>query len=325
MALDPQQLVDACGTDPGWVCERVLDVTDRTWAATLADWLVDRPVKIVIVLVLALVLRRVLHRLIEEFVERVRTGSPRPLGSVLPAEPGLRAAQRADTLAAVLRSGTTIVVWTLALLVVLGEIGIQLGPLIAGAGVAGVALGFGAQSLVKDFLSGIFMLVEDQYGVGDVIDVGEATGVVERVSLRTTRLRDVEGTVWHVPNGQILRVGNKSQDWARSLIDVSVALDTDVGAATDVLLRVASGLREDPVFGLAILEDPEVWGVERLAADGLTIRLAVKTKPGDQWRVARELRARLKVAFAEAGVAAPVPLQVIRVESPSTPSQEEPR
>jgi small conductance mechanosensitive channel len=308
MALDPQQLADACGPDPGWVCERVLDATGRMWAATLADWLVDRPVKILVVLVLAWVLRRVLHRLIEEFAERVR------------CEEGLRAAQRADTLAAVLRSATTIVVWTLALLVVLGEVGIQLGPLIAGAGIAGVALGFGAQSLVKDFLSGIFMLVEDQYGVGDVVDVGEATGVVEQVSLRTTRLRDVEGTVWHVPNGQILRVGNKSQDWARALVDVSVALDTDVAAATAVIMGVAAELREDPVFALAILEDPEVWGVERLGPDGLTIRLVVKTKPGDQWKVARELRARLKDAFARAGVGAPVPRQVVRFEgTPPTP------
>lgn len=321
MALDPQQLEDACGTDPGWVCERVLDLTERTWAATLADWLVDRPVKIVVVLVLAFVLRRVLHRLIAEFAERVRTGpADGALVAVLPGEGSLRAAQRADTLAAVLRSATTIVVWTLALLVVLGEIGIQLGPLIAGAGVAGVALGFGAQSLVKDFLSGIFMLIEDQYGVGDTVDVGEASGVVEKVSLRTTRLRDVEGTVWHVPNGQILRVGNKSQDWARALVDVSVALDTDIDAATQVILQVAGRLQQDPVFALAIIEDPEVWGVERLGPDGLTIRLVVKTKPGDQWKVARELRARLKDAFAQAGLVAPVPRQVVRFEgTPPTP------
>jgi len=112
----------------------------------------------------------------------------------------------------------------------LGEVGVDLAPLIAGAGIVGIALGFGAQSLVKDFLSGIFMLLEDQFGVGDVIDCGEASGVVEGVSLRTTRLRDVEGTVWHVPNGQIVRVGNKSQEWSRALLDVQVAYDTDVAA-----------------------------------------------------------------------------------------------
>jgi small conductance mechanosensitive channel len=147
-----------------------------------------------------------------------------------------------------------------------------------------------------------------------VVDVGEATGVVEKVSLRTTRLRDVEGTVWHVPNGQILRVGNKSQDWARALVDVAVALDTDVASASEVIRRVAGALRDDPAYADLVLEEPEVWGVERIGTDGLTIRLVLKTKPGEQWGVARELRARLKLAFQEAGVAAAVPQQVVRYE-----------
>ena len=140
-------------------------------------------------------------------------------------------------------------IWGLALITILGELGISLGPLIAGAGLAGVAIGFGAQSLVKDFLAGIFILVEDQYGVGDIVDVGEATGTIEAVSLRTTRLRDVNGTVWHVPNGQILRVGNKSQQWARALLDLAVAHDTDVATAERVIKADRRRRVEGPGLG----------------------------------------------------------------------------
>ena len=155
--------------------------------------------------------------------------------------PQARRAQRAETIGAVLRSVVAIVIWSIAVLTVLETLGVNLAPLIAGAGIVGVALGFGAQSLVRDFLSGIFMLIEDQFGVGDVIDTGVATGTVEGVSLRTTRLRDVDGVVWHVPNGDILRVGNKSQQWARAVVDVAVAYDADTGAATEVIREVAAG------------------------------------------------------------------------------------
>src|SRR6185369_16289116 len=136
-------------------------------------------------------------------------------------------------------------IWTVAAFMVLGEFGINLGPLIAGAGIIGVAIGFGSQSLVKDFLAGIFILVEDQYGVGDTVDLGEAVGVVEVVSLRTTRLRSVDGTVWHVPNGEIGRVGNKSQHWSRALLDVQVAYTTDITEARSVIKGVADQVWED--------------------------------------------------------------------------------
>jgi small-conductance mechanosensitive channel len=189
-----------------------------------------------------------------------------------------------------------------AVLTVLGEFGVNLGPLIAGAGIAGVALGFGAQSLVKDFLSGIFMLVEDQFGVGDIVDVGEASGLVEGVSLRTTRLRDVEGTVWHVPNGEIHRVGNKSQQWSRALLDVQVAFETDVDQATRVIKAAADEVWHSEEVGPSVLEEPEVWGVEGFGPTGIAIRLVVKTQPADQWKVLRELRSRIKVALDREGI-----------------------
>src|SRR6266498_1356903 len=186
-------------------------------------------------------------------------------------------------------------------------------PLIAGAGVLGIALGFGAQSLVRDFLSGFFMLVEDQYGVGDVIDVGGTvggnpggvTGTVEGVSLRTTRIRDVEGVVWHVPNGEIKRVGNKSQQWSRALLDIEIDRDSDIAQAINVIKQTADSMWHDGGWRDDILDEPDVWGVEELSAQSVKIRLVVQTLPLQQWRVARELRARIKAAFDEAGIETP--------------------
>jgi small conductance mechanosensitive channel len=236
----------------------------------------------------------------------------------------LRSAARATTIAYVLRSVATTVIYGIAGLLVLGELGINLGPLLAGAGIAGVAIGFGAQSLVKDFLSGLFMLLEDQYGVGDVVDLGEADGVVEAVTLRSTRLRDVNGTVWHVPNGEVRRVGNKSQQWARALLDVPVSLETDIRNAEEVIGRVAHGLAADPDWSGRVLEEPEVWGVESLGTDGIKIRLVVKTKPAEQWTVMRELRTRIKESFDAEGIEMPVlfPSTVVRDdEPPAKPSR----
>jgi moderate conductance mechanosensitive channel len=221
------------------------------------------------------------------------------------AERSERARQRVGTLGAVLGNVASIVIFTLAILLVLGELDISLGPLIAGAGIAGVALGFGAQSLVRDFLSGIFIVMEDQYGVGDIVDVGSASGVVEEVTLRVTRVRDVQGTLWHVPNGEIRRVGNMSQLWARVILDAEVAYDTDIAEASKVIKEVADGLWREALPTAPILEEPELWGIEDFGVKGISIRLAVKTEPGSQWAISRELRARLKRAFDERGIQIP--------------------
>jgi small-conductance mechanosensitive channel len=214
-------------------------------------------------------------------------------------------ARRVETVAALFRSVASVTVWTIATLMALAELGLNLGPLIAGAGIVGVAVGFGAQNLVRDFLSGIFMLVEDQYGVGDVIDAGPAVGTVEGVSLRSTRLRDVNGTVWHVPNGQIERIGNRSQQWSRAVLDVGVSYQTDIAHATEVIKRTADAMCEDPAFAGSIVSPPEVWGVEDLGADSVTIRVVLKTTPHDQLKVTRELRARIKGAFDDVGIEIP--------------------
>jgi moderate conductance mechanosensitive channel len=328
----PEQVADACGDDPTWICRQVLESTDSEGWARASDVLVAKPAHILLIVVVAWVANRLLHRAIRRFTERIanpeaqeriqrlRRHAPDALQSHGPES--LRSAARATTLSHLLRSATTVVVWIIAGVMILGELGVALGPLIAGAGIAGVALGFGAQSLVKDFISGTFMLIEDQYGVGDIIDAGEATGTVEAVSLRTTRLRDVNGTVWHIPNGNILRIGNMSQQWARALLDVSLATDTDVDHAQDVIKRVADSVWNDSDWHREILEEPEVWGVERLGPDAIVIRLVVKTKPAEQFTVMRELRRRLLEAFAAEGVELPDPGRVVWVEREAGTSQE---
>ncbi|MBN2204912.1 MAG: mechanosensitive ion channel family protein [Thermoleophilia bacterium] len=227
------------------------------------------------------------------------------------AERSERLTQRAGALGAALRSVASITIYTVAIIMVLGEFDVSLGPLLAGAGIAGVALGFGAQSLVRDFLSGIFILIEDQYGVGDIVDLGEAIGTVEEVTLRVTRVRDVRGTLWHVPNGEIRRVGNQSQLWARVILDVEVAYDTEIAKASAVIKEVADALWREGLATAPILEEPEIWGVENFGPDAIVLRLAAKTEPGLQWALSRELRARLKRAFDEHGIEIPFPQRTV--------------
>jgi small conductance mechanosensitive channel len=269
--------------------------------------------RILLIVVLAsllnLLARRLIKRLIKsmeaEGVERLsKLRSRAPLADTRPVNLA-RATMRAETIGGVLRSVATFAIWVLAALLILGELGIKLAPLIAGAGIVGVALGFGAQQLVQDFLSGIFMLLEDQYGLGDYIDVGAAEGTVEGISLRTTRLRDVYGVVWHVPNGEIRRVGNYSQQWARALLDVGIAYGSDVDVACELMKREADRLAEEERWGHLILQDAELWGVQELAESQVTIRLVLKVVPLRQWEVMRELRRRVKYAFDEAGVEIP--------------------
>jgi moderate conductance mechanosensitive channel len=273
----------------------------------LLDYAVQ-PTTAILLLLAAWVANRLVRRAIRRLVssmseERGLAALRAPSALARTGEiPSLRRVQRAETVGALLASVASFAIWTLAALMALGTLGLDLGPLIAGAGIVGVAVGFGSQNLVRDFISGMFMLMEDQYGVGDVVDAGPATGTVEGVGLRTTRLRDVNGTLWHIPNGEIRRVGNRSQGWARALVDVEVAYSTDLDDATRAIERVAHDLYVDERWATKLLEQPEVWGVEELGPDGIRVRLVAKTRPLEQWKVARELRARLKIAFDQAGI-----------------------
>ncbi|MGZ4309523.1 MAG: mechanosensitive ion channel family protein [Acidimicrobiia bacterium] len=314
-AAEQLEKAAACGP-PGkqaWLCSTVYDVTKSQRAAEIGDDLA-LPLRILVIVLIAYVLvriSRVLVRRVVRNLQREQTGDrisriKQRTGLALldtSPVPSVRRALRAETIGAVLRSIVSALIWATAGLMILEDLGVNLAAIGIGASIIGVAIGFGSQALVRDFLSGMFMLIEDQYGVGDVIDTGVATGTVEGVSLRTTRLRDAEGTVWHVPNGEIRRVGNKSQQWSRVILDVAVAYDSDLERATAVIRSAADATAADPTLGSVITDEPEVWGVEQVEADHVLIRLAVKTVPLEQWRVARALRARLKAALDDAGIA----------------------
>jgi moderate conductance mechanosensitive channel len=311
-ANDPG-LVAACGPkgDRSWMCSTVYRITGDSTAADVADALA-KPIRIAFILLVAWLVVLLSRAIINRFVRHLSGGVER-LASLRAGVAIVdtsrmtpeRSARRAATIGAVLRSIAAVLIWSIALVTILDELGVNLAPLLAGAGVAGLALGFGAQALVRDFISGLFMFVEDQYGVGDVIDVGLATGTVEALSLRTTRLRDIDGVVWHVPNGEIHRVGNKSQLWARALVDVAIRSDAEIDAAIRVIAETANALRRDEGLGRYILDEPDVLGVESLSPDTVVIRVVVRTQPQEQARVERGLRARIKVALDEAGISVP--------------------
>lgn len=313
-AAEQLEKAAACGP-PGkqaWLCSTVYDITGSQRAAQVGDDL-SMPLRVVLILFVAYILVRLSRVLVRrtvrkmqqegtgEKISKLRHRTGLALLDTSPV-PSVRRALRAETIGAVLRSIISAVIWATAFVMVLDEVGVNLAAIGVGASIIGVALGFGAQAMVRDFLSGTFMILEDQYGVGDVIDTGVATGTVEGVSLRTTRLRDAEGTVWHIPNGGILRVGNKSQQWTRVIMDVAVAYDADLARATYAIRSAAEAVVADPDFGPVITDDPEVWGIEQVEADHVLIRLAVKTEPLEQWRVARALRARIKAALDDAGI-----------------------
>ena len=219
--------------------------------------------------------------------------------------------QRAHALGSILRNAASVTIFAIAVAIGLGDLGVNLAPVLASAGVVGIAVGFGAQNLVRDFLAGIFMLLEDQYGVGDVINIGDATGTVEAVSLRTTRLRDVNGVVWHLRNGSLEKVGNESQGWARAVVDVPVPPSLDIPDTRQVMEQSAGTMWRERRWRKLMLEKPEVWGVQDISDSQVVMRVAAKTLPLRQWEVARELRERVKSAL-DAGPPAPVEAEASR-------------
>lgn len=320
--ISPERLQKVCGDEPANECRWVLEWTDNQFLAQASDKVVAPIIQIIGIWIVAVAVNRLVRLLIKRIgrrlegaaesggYARMKDRTPRMLmetGSV-----SIRGAARAKTTTAVLRSISTFAVYSVAVLYTFSLLGLRLGPLIAGAGIAGVALGFGAQSMVKDFLGGMFMLIEDQFGVGDVIDVSSVvdgsvgvTGTVEEVTLRITSVRDVNGTIWHIPNGEIRRIGNMSQGWARALLDVPVPYGTDLELAQSIIAQVAHDVTHAPAYLPEVLGEPEVWGVEDLGPDAVVIRLVIKTRPGEQWAITRALRAELHNAFIAAGIERP--------------------
>jgi small-conductance mechanosensitive channel len=286
-------------------CERVYGWTGNEQLAELSDIVIGKPASLLGILLLGLVARWLLHRVVDRLVRRAEDGVLPDRLSKMSVGRGTtedidsargRRMQRARSMGGLLKSVITGIVVAIVVTMMLAELNYDIGPIIASAGIVGVALGFGAQNLVKDFFAGTFMIFEDQLGVGDVVDLGHASGTVEAVSLRVTRLRDVNGTVWYVRNGEILRVGNQSD--------------------------VADDLWHDEDFEGVIIEEPEIWGVEAVTADEVTIRVTLKTAPLEQWRVAREMRARIKAQFDSQGIGTPDAPPVVVAQGQDQPSDQ---
>lgn len=217
-----------------------------------------------------------------------------------------RREQRAQAIGQLLRNSLALLIWGTAVLLILTELGINIAPLMASAGVLGVALGFGAQTLVKDYLSGFFMIIEDQYGVGDMVDLGPVVGTVEEVALRVTRLRDLTGVVWYVRNGEVLRVANQSQGWTLAAAVIPVSYDTDLEEIRAIVAEVGNEMNSDPETLLMMLGRPQFAGVDAVSGEAVYVRIMAKARAGSQIRLARELRERLKDAFDRHGIVVPV-------------------
>lgn len=328
------ELFNACGAKEsrGALCKWSYELTSSQYVAELVNSL-SKPIRIILIILLAYLANRIMRVFVKRIIkklsnqrahDKIRTFKKKTGLSKLETSevPSSRSVQRAQTIGSAFRGVTTFVIFTIAILLILGTFNVKFAPLFAGAGIIGVVVGFGAQSMIRDFLSGIFIIVEDWYGVGDVIDAGPASGTVEQVTLRSTHLRDVYGVVWHLPNGEIVRAGNKSQQWARALLDIGVALDTDLDFAQQVIKETADALANDKAHASEIIGEPEVLGIEEIAVDRILIRVIIKTIPAAQWRVARELRLRIKAAFDKAGIVLPMPSQRITYTSAQMPINE---
>ncbi|MFA9445368.1 mechanosensitive ion channel family protein [Egicoccus sp. AB-alg6-2] len=311
LAQTADQLTRVCGVgedlEIDFVCEVLFRLTGNDLVAR-AGGIVRAGLQLLLILVVAFVVTRLLRGAISRFgatmerrIEaRLERGERR--GTLDVARYRVRRFQRLHAITGVMRGAAGVLVWVVAVFAVLQTLRIDLRPILAGAGLAGIVIGFGAQQLVRDVLAGIAMLIEDQYGVGDWIEVDGRIGQVERVGLRATSIRDLDGIVWHTLNGHVQQVGNLSQEWSRSLLDVPLALDSDVPAAKAIIHKVASDLAADPIWGEDIIGPPEIWGVQDFGPEGLSIRLVIPTKPMANWDINRQLRERLHRAFGQANI-----------------------
>ena len=283
------------------------------WAAFLRlihPW--QALVNVLVIVAVAVIVRIILRFVINRVVSRIVTGVKKRQGlddtQAVLSSPlnAVRIVQRTRTLGSVFNNIVSTVIVIVALLLIVSSLNKDITAsfaLITGA--LGAGLGFGAQNIVKDVLNGLFMVAEDQYGVGDVVDLGPATGVVEAVGIRVTQIRDVNGTVWFVRNGEILRVGNMSQGWSRVIMDLAVPYDADVAEVQKRMLGSAVDMATNSKWRSRIVDKPEIWGIESISSEAIVIRLVIKTRPGSKDDVARELRARLKTTLDDMDIKLP--------------------
>jgi small conductance mechanosensitive channel len=277
----------------------------RTWVIGH----VPNALRIVLILVVALILVRILKRLIKRLEHMAEDADPSTTSET---------EKRARTLGQISGQVVSAIVWIVACMLVLGELGLNLGPILAGAGIVGLAVGFGGQTLVKDIISGFFILFENQYRVNDVVQASGVSGLVEAVNLRTTVLRDIEGRVHIIPNGSISVVTNFTSGWSRALLDIGVAYKEDTDRCFEILKEVAREFEVDPAFGPKLDGKFEFPGVEKFADSAVVLRMMVRTRPLEQWNVMRELRRRIKKTFDHHGIEIPFPHMTLYMGDPSS-------
>ena len=311
--VSAERIEAVCGESQAfWMCELTMRATDGNEVLARLAGAANTVLRIVLILLLAYFATRVARSAVRRFArrteERINLRLEQNASRGLAPHPEhyrTRRLQRLHAIKGVLQGVAGALVWVIAILAIVDAVGISLQPVLAGAGLLGIVVGFGAQQLVRDVLAGIAMLIEDQYGVGDWINVDGEIGQVERVGLRATSFRDLDGIQWHVLNGYIQRVGNLSQEWGRMTFDVPVALDTHVPTAKALISHVAAELVDDPVWSKDIIGPHEIWGVQDFGPDGLKIRVVIPTRPMANWDIKRQMRERINQAFLEAGIRQP--------------------
>jgi small conductance mechanosensitive channel len=267
--------------------------------------------------VLVLVIARVLIAALRSAFRRFEQELERRAGAQ--GEGALEARKRAETLVRLLRQGVVLVIWVMAVLIILGQLGINIGPILASAGVAGLAVGFGAQNLVRDVISGFFLILENQVRVGDVAVVNGTGGLVEAINFRTLILRDLSGIVHIFPNGTINSLSNLTKEWSAYVFEIGVAYKEDTDHVVEVLHRVAKGLRADEYFGPLLIDDVEIFGVDQLADSAVIIKGRIRTRPIKQWEVGRQFLRRVKQAFDREGIEIPFPHRSLYVGEATKP------
>ena len=280
-----------------------MEETIKNWYDLIIPWLLSHGIKILIIAIIAFVIEIILAKIIEK---AVRLTVKLDKTSTEEAEK-----KRVDTLTRIFNGALKIVILTVAILMILQEAGIEIGPILAGAGIVGLAFGFGGQYLIKDVITGLFIILENQYRIGDVVNIDGTGGLVQDISLRKTTLRDLDGTVHHMPHGSITKVSNMSKDWARVNLDMGVAYDTNLEHLIEVINRTGNELAEDPYFKDSIISPPKFLRVNEFADSAIIVKILGETKPLKQWEVTGEYRKRLKIAFDREGIEIPFPQRVI--------------
>jgi len=280
-----------------------MEETIKNWSDFIIPWLLSHGIKILIIAIVAYLLNKILAKIIKKAVRMVVKTD-----SAISEE---AAKKREDTLTRIFNGALRIVILTIAILMILPEFGLEIGPILAGAGIVGLAFGFGGQYLIRDVITGLFIILENQYRIGDVVSIDGTGGLVQDISLRKTTLRDLDGTVHHMPHGSITNVANLSKDWARVNLDMGIAYNTDLEHLIEVIDRTGNELAEDPAFKDSIISPPKFLRVNEFADSAIIVKILGETKPLKQWEITGEYRKRLKIAFDKEGIEIPFPQRVI--------------